>query len=204
MSFGTLKTRLRALINRKDFTDDVAGSFVTEAIADLERVCRIGPMESLLTQSGWDGTKNAVLIPPGFLEAINMFTDAGELTQVDLATFLATPDEGGPPKIFVKVADRWLLKPTPQPGSHVFLHHYAQSLPMTLDTDSNVWSTSAFNATIYTAASLAADFYQMEDEYAQRFLARANNYVTAIQEQDLDEKWSGRLTVPPPSGVGDY
>src|SRR4051794_19307804 len=124
MSFGSLKTRLRALINRKDVTDEIAGSFVTEAIADLERVLRIGPMETLLTQSGWDGVKNAVLIPPGFLEAINLFTDAGELTQVDLATFLATQDNGGPPSIFVKVADRWLMKPTPSVGSHVFLHYY--------------------------------------------------------------------------------
>lgn len=205
MSFGKLKRRLQALINRKDVTDAIAGDFVTEAIADLERVLRIGPMEALLSQSGWDGTKNSILIPPGFLEAINLFTDAGELTQVDLSTFLASSDSsGGPPEIFCKVADRWIMKPTPAPGTTVYLHFYAQSPTLKLDTDENVWSTSAFNAVVYTAASLAADFYQMEDPYAQRFLTRADNYVTAIQEQDLDEKWSGRMAIPLPSGVGDY
>jgi hypothetical protein len=200
MSFGNLKTRLRALINRKDFTDEIAGSFVTEAIADLERVLRIGPMEALLTQSDWDGVKNAVLIPAGFLEAINLFTDDGELTQVDLANFL----KDGGTDTFVKVADRWLMKPTPAIGSHVFLHYYAASLPLVADADTNFWATTGFNAIVYQAATLAADFYQMEDAYAQRFQARADRYVAAIGEQDLDEKWSGRLAIPLPSDLGDF
>jgi hypothetical protein len=204
MSFGKLKLRLQALINRKDVTDEIAGSFVTEAIADLERVLRIGAMEALLTQSEWDGVKNAVLIPNGFLEAINLFTNDGELTQVDLANFIADTGTSGPPRIFVKVADRWLLKPTPAVGSAVFLHYYGASVPLVADTDENVWATSAFNAVVYTAAALAADFYQMEDQYAQRFLKRANDYVTAIQEQDLDEKWSGRLAIPLPSDLGEF
>lgn len=205
MSFGALKTRLKALINRKDVTDEIAGSFVTEAIADLERVLRIGPMESLLQHSDWDGTKNAVLVPSGFLEVMNFFTDTGELTQADLATFLQTPDDtGGSPKIFCKVGDRWLLKPAPAPGTSVYLHFYAQTPKLVLDTEENWLTTSAFNAVVYTAAALAADFYQMEDPYAQRFQSRANDYVNAIQEQDLDEKWAGRLAIPLPQDVGDY
>ncbi len=200
MDFGKCKLRLQALINRKDVTDELAGSFVTEAIADMERNLRIGPMESLLTQGGWDGIKNAVLIPTGFLEAINLFTDETELTQVDLASFL----QDGGDNTFVKVADRWLVKPTPAVGSNFFVHFYSQSAPLVADTDSNVWTVSAFNAVVYQAAALAADFFQMEDVYAARFQARADRYIGEIAEQDLDEKWSGRMAVPLPSDLGDY
>lgn len=204
MSFGKLKSRLKALINRKDVTDDLAGDFVTEAVSDLERKLRIGPMESLANRDGWDGTDNALMIPAGYLEMINFFTDAGELTQVDLEEFLRYTARTGPPRIFVKMADRFLVKPTPTPGTNLFLHYYRNSDPLTLDTDVNVWTGPGFNAVVYQAASLAADFYQMEDAHAGRFLARAEQYRNDIAEQDLDEKWSGRIAIPLPRDMGDF
>lgn len=204
MSFGKLKRRLQSLINRKDLSDPLAGDFVTDAIADMERVLRVGCMETVLNQNDWDGVKNAILIPPTFLEGINLFTDTTELTQCDLSTFLALKDSGGIPTHYVKVADRWLLKPTPRPDLNVYLHFYSQSQPLATDEDENVWTQAALNAVVYQAATLAADHFQMEDVYAQRFKDRASDYVQAIQEQDLDEKWSGRIAVPPPADMGDY
>lgn len=205
MSFAKLKRRLQALINRKDVTDDLAGDFVTEAVSDLERKLRIGPMEALVNRDEWDGTDNAVLIPAGYLEMINFFTDEGELTQVDLNEFLKTPgNPGGVPTIFVKIADRWLVKPTPTPGTNVCVNYYSSSPTLALDTDENVWTGPGFNAVVYQAATLAADFYQMEDQYAGRFTAKADQYRNDIAEQDLDEKWSGRIAIPLPRDVGDY
>jgi hypothetical protein len=204
MSFGKLKRRLQSLINRKDLSDALAGDFITDAVSDMERVLRVGCMETVLTQSDWDGIRNAILIPPIFLEGINLFTAEGELTQCDLASFLALEDNGGCPTHYVKIADRWLVKPTPHRGSNVYLHFYAQSKPLETDEDENVWTQSALNAVVYQAATLAADHFQMEDVYAQRFKDRASDYVQAIQEQDLGEKWSGRIAIPLPTLIGDY
>lgn len=206
MTFGKLKRRLQAVINRKDMTDALVGDFITDAVSDMERVLRVGCMEAVLAQSDWDGVKNAILIPSTFLEGINLFTDTTELTQCDISTFLAMKDSdgGGVPTHYVKVADRWLLRPTPREGLDVYLHFYSQSPPLADDADENVWTQSALNAVVYQAATLAADHFQMEDAYAQRFQERAGNYVQAIQEQDLSEKWSGRIAIPPPIDVGDY
>jgi hypothetical protein len=204
MNFGQLKRRLQSLINRKDLSDALAGDFITDAVSDMERVLRVGCMEVVLIQKDWDGLKNAVVIPPNFLEGINLFTDTTELTQCDLSTFLGMKDQGGIPTHYVKVADRWLLKPTPRANLDVYLHFYAQSQPLATDTDESVWTQSALNAVVYQAATLAADHFQMEDVYARRFKDRASDYVQAIQEQDLDEKWSGRIAVPPPADVGEY
>ena len=204
MSLGTLTSRLRALINRKDFTDVLAVGFITDAIADLEREVRFGPMETILSTNVWVEGRNAFLIPNGYLETLNLFTDTCELTQVDLATFLRTPDIGGSPKVFAKIADRWLLRPTPAPETTVYLHYYSSLTPLLVPEDTNVWVQSAVNATLYTAAALAADFYQMEDVYSNRFSTRARGYVEALNAQALDEAWSGRMAIPFPQDTGDY
>ena len=204
MSFGKLKRRLQALINRKDVTDQIAGDFITDAVADLERQVRIGPMETILEQSAWPEGRNAMVIPNNFIESINLFTDSSELVQVDLGEFLAMPDVGGTPTVFAKIAGRFLLRPTPQDGLKVYLHYYRQLTGLASDEDKNVWTDACFNAVLYTAAGLAADFYQMEDSVAARFAGRASGYVQAIASQDLDEKWSGRLAISPPQDLGDY
>lgn len=204
MNFGDLKTRLKALINRRDLTDQLAGTFVTDAISDLEREVRIGPMELLVTATEWDGVRNAIEVPGNYLESINLFTPTCELDQADLSTFLRIADRGGLPSHFVRMADQWLFRPTPAPGTSIHVHFYAQSERLTNDLDSNVWTRAAPNAVVYTAAALAADFFQMEDPHAQRYLARAGQYVASLQEQDNAEKWGGRITIPRPSGVGDY
>lgn len=203
MNFGDLKARLRALINRKDLTDPLAGTFIADAITDIEREVRVGPMEQVVSAIDWDGTQNAVTVPGNFLETINLFTDERELDQVDLSTFLRM-DNSGPPTHFVRVANRWLLRPTPASGTQVHVHYYAQSERLTDDLDANVWTRAAPNAVVYTAAALAADFFQMEDAYAQRYQSRAAQYVSALQDQDYGEKWGGRITIPMPSGTGEY
>lgn len=204
MSFGKCKRRLQAIINRKDLSDEIAADFITDAVADMERILRVGCMEAVLTQNDWDGEKNAIIIPPDFLEGINLFTNTTELTQCDLQQFINMKDESGVPTHYVKIADRWLLKPTPKPGLNVYLHFYSQSVPLAQDADENVWTRAGLNAIVYTAAGLAADHFQMEDEYATRFKARADTYIQAMHDQDLDEKWSGRIAVPLPLDKGEY
>jgi hypothetical protein len=206
VSFGRLKTRVRALINRKDFTDQLAGEFILDAISDLERDLRIGPMERIFEQSAtWDGVKNALAIPAKYLELINLFTDSGELEQVDLDKWMSIKDVGGVPTHFVKIADRFLLRPTPAVGTKVYLHYYGETVRPQDDADEVIWTQSAFLAALYTTAALAADFYQMEgDQHADRYRALAQGYVEKIAGQDLNEKWAGRLSIPAPLHVGEY
>lgn len=204
MSLGKVTKRLRALINRKDFTDELAVGFITDAIADLEREVRFGPMEAVMTTNTWDGERNALIIPPNHIQLINIFTDAGELEQVEMAAFLASKDEGPVPTKFVRVADRWLLRPTPLPDTSVFVHQYGSLVPLQSPDDTNAWTQAAVNATLYTAAALAADFYQMEDVYAARFASKASDYAAALNAQALDEAWAGKLTIPSPSNLGKF
>ena len=204
MSFAKAKRRLQLIINRKDLTDALAAEFINDSMADLERNLRLGGMEVVLTQQDWDGVKNEVIVPPGYLETLNFFTDTKELTMCDLSVFLALEDQGGEPTHYVKIADRWLLRPTPAAGTKVHLHCYSQSPALIADTDENLWTRAALGALTYQAASLAADIFQMEDQHVARFQGRADRYAAEMAAQDLNENWSGRISIPLPSNSGSY
>jgi hypothetical protein len=204
MSYGRIKRRLKALINRKDLTDELAGDFVLDAIAVLERDIRIGPMEIVIDKSDWDGTLNAFPVPPSFLGMINIFTDDGGLEQVDLDTLLSAPKNGQCPRVFARVADRWLLRPVPSPGQYVYLHFHGETSRPTLDTDTSVWTEAGFLATLYKAAELAADFFQMEPEQTGSYASKAQAYAEAISGQDLTEQWAGRIAIGAPKDIGEY
>jgi hypothetical protein len=205
MSFGRIKTRLMALINRKDFTDGLAGDFILDAISANERLLRIGPMETVFDKSDWDGIRNVLPVPDNYLQLISIFDDDGEYTEVDFDTFLKTRTAHlGSRGVYTKVADRWLLKPVPPVDHTIFLHFYAETIRPVFDTDSTVWTEAGFLATLYKAAELAADFYQMEQDQVMGYRSKAEEHVSAIADQSLSEAWSGRISIPPPSGLGDY
>ena len=203
MSFGKIKTALKGIINRKDLTDELAGDFITRAVREVERVVRIGPMEQLLEASAYDGERHAIAIPSNYLELIDMFTQDGTLHQVTKDQFFAARNDGRP-TVFCKIGASWLVKPYPAPGETVFVQFYGETPPLQVDTDDNVWTRAGFNAVLYAAAALAADFFQMEDTYVQRFQGKSDSLVASIISQDLSEKWAGPLEIGDPINRGKY
>jgi hypothetical protein len=203
MSFGKLKTHLRGIINRKDLTDALAGDFINLGIKEIERVCRVGSMEALLELSDWDGVRNSLTIPAQYLETIDIFTADGTLRLVSKDDFFAQCPTGRP-EVFIKTGKSWMIKPYPAPGTTVFLHYYAETLPLLTDTDENVWSQAGFSAVVYAAAALAANYFQMEDQYVLSFQSKSDSLVEAILSQDLSEKWSGKTNMGRVSGRGEY
>lgn len=203
MTFGRLKTALKGLINRKDLTDELAGDFIIRAIREVERPLRIGPMEALLEAKEWDGEKSAVSIPFNYLELIDIFTDAGAYTQVGRDEYIRADPEPGA-GVFMRAGPSWLLKPAPAPGSTVYVHFFAETQPLLSDADENVWTKSGFNAVLYGAAALAADYFQMEDQYVQRFQGKSDKLIADIGGQDLQERWAPQMTVSRPRDTGNY
>lgn len=196
-TLGDIVTRVRSLINRRDCTRDLVVGFVNEAQSNLERVLRIGCMERTL-QATLDGKTAIIPVTSQFLQVINVFTDHGELIQVDMDEFLKTSDFGGIPRVYVRVANSMHIKPTPAEGVTIYFHHYAQSATLRVDTDRNVWTASAFSALVYTAAELIADHFQ-DDGRAARFQAKSRQYIDELISQDLDEKFAGPLRIRPPA-----
>ena len=203
MTFGKLKRALTAIINRKDLSDELAGDLINRGIADIERELRIGPMERVVETPEFDGGANSILIPTGYLELIDLFSDDRQLIQKDKAALFNRQYVDGP-EVFSKVADRWLIAPAPPAGSKLYLHYFSESPELVSDEDENVWTKAGFNAALYAAAVLATDIFQMEDEVTARWTSKVAGYVRAISDQDNREVWSGPLNIERPKQAGEY
>lgn len=203
MNFGKLKAALKGLINRRDLTDALAGDFINRSIDEAQRVVRIAPNEALLIADDWSDGNNAILIPGNYLELVDIFTDDGVLESVDKSRFLRTRSSGSP-EVYTKVGPNWLIKPTPSEGQRVYVQYHGADAWLLGDDESNMWTRGAFNAALYGAAALAADYFQMEDQYVQRFQGKANALITSIQQQDYDDRWSGTYSMGRPADRGDF
>ena len=84
------------------------------------------------------------------------------------------------------------------------MQFFAATDPLAADTDQNLWTRSGFNAALYGAAALAADYFQMEDQYVQRFQGKSNDLLAAMAAQDAEDRWSGILRIAPPADVGSF
>lgn len=203
MNYGKLKSALKGLINRKDLTDALAGDFVNRAIDECQRIVRLAPNEALLVADDWTNGNNSILIPDNYLELVDIFTDEGVLENVEKQRFFRTRNEG-PPCVYTKVGPNWLIKPAPALGTKIYVQYFGENAWLAADTDSNIWTKAAFNAVLYGAASLAADYFQMEDQYVQRFQGKSDALITTIQQQDYDDRWSGTHSVARISDRGEF
>lgn len=203
MNFGKLKAALKGLINRRDLTDALAGDFINRAIDEAQRVVCIAPNEALLIADDWTDGNNAILIPGNYLELVEIFTDERVLQNVDKTRYLHTGTAGSP-SVYTKVGPNWLIKPAPALGQRVYVQYHGADAWLQGDSESNMWTKGAFNAALYGAAALAADYFQMEDQYVQRFQGKANALITSIQQQDYDDRWSGTTSMGRIADRGEY
>lgn len=204
MSFGKLKAALRGIINRRDLTDALAGDFVNRAVDEVERVVRLAGMEQLLVADNWSDGSGAILIPSTYLELVDIFTGDGPLMRVEKREYFETPKDGPRPLVYLKAGGSFLLRPIPALGTPVYVQFYAETHPMQADADENLWTRSGFDAVLYGAAALAADYFQMEDTYVQRFQGKFTDLVSTMSAQDGADRWTGDLRVSPPTGLGSY
>lgn len=203
MNFGKLKAALKGLINRKDLTDALAGDFINRAIDECQRVLRLAPNELLLVADEWDGAANSILIPDDYLELVDIFTDQHVLRNVEKAEFFRQP-LAGDPCVYTKVGPNWLIRPTPPIGAKVYVQYYGENEWLQADNDANIWTKACFNAALYGAAALAADYFQMEDQYVLRFQGKSDALIQTIREQDYDDRWSGTHTMGRVQDRGEY
>jgi len=197
MNYGQLKKALKALVDRPDMPLDQAGEFIQRAIANLERSrLRLGFQKKLLERR-MNGRAFKLKLPYDYLETIDLFDDVhpDSYGMTALTTWRKTPEYSHKPLAVTVEGDLW-LRPTPGPQTTVSLHYYAEAPKLSVDTDENGWSKSASEAVIYTAARMAADFYQIDD--GAKWGLQADREIALIQEQDDAEEWSGDLSIALP------
>jgi hypothetical protein len=194
MNYGELKTYVRSLINRTDLTDALAVQFIQQSQDRLERLARPSFLQRFVSFT-LDGTSGDFRLPTDFLELIDLYTDNGPLNRVDVAQWLKVYSGAGCPQVFLQTGHDMRMRPIPDATTTLYLHYYGLEPELVTDVDENYWTRATVDALTYGAVALAADYY--EDERLQGFEAKFQNSLQEIQDQQLTEDFSGRLSIAP-------
>lgn len=194
MNYGEVKTYVRSLINRTDLTDALAVQFIQQSQDRLERLARPSFLQRFV-EFTLDGTGGDFRVPSDFLELIDLYTDDGELNRVDVPRWLKVCNNLGCPQVFIQTGHDIRMRPYPPADKTIYLHYYGVEPELVVDADENYWSRAALDALVYGAVALAADFY--EDERLQGFEAKFQSSLQELEDQQLTEDFSGRLSIDP-------
>lgn len=194
MNYGEVKTYVRSLINRTDLTDALAVQFIQQSQDRLERLARPSFLQRFVNFS-LDGTSGDFRVPVDFIELIDLYTDHGELNRVDVPSYLRTYAGAGCPRVFLQTGHDIRMRPVPDADTTLYLHYYGVEPELTVDVDENYWTRAAVDALAYGAVALAADFY--EDERLAGFEQKFQLSLQELQDQQLAEDFSGRLSIAP-------
>lgn len=192
MQYAEIKAALIGLINRSDMTDDLASQFINLAQIRLERILRPSFMQRFVSFST-NGNDGVFRVPADYLELISVFTDNGEMRRVGMMEWLRHPNSAGVPRCFIQTGHEVRMRPLPQSTDTIYLRYFGCEPILVNDTDTNQWSLCATDALLYGAAEYAADHF--EDERLQRFSDRFTVAATELKEQQVDEDFSGPMSL---------
>lgn len=203
MNKATLRLRIKDLLNRSDLTDDVANTFIDQAVQRIQRQLR-SPMNEKLGTFIINQEYPEFGLPSEFLELISLtyFNDQGEIASVLERVPITTledkkrvSDVTGVPKFYARKHLDILLYPVPSTGS-MEIYYYAEFPDIDEVNPENVLTEVAPDLVIYGALSFAADYFI--DERGPLFEQRFQTALQEIQDQSDQQHLSGGIqTVQP-------
>lgn len=191
-----IRNQIKALMNRNDFTDALANTFIDQATARIQRTLRIAPMEKMGLYTITAVTPDTLVLPNDFLNVKHLYTGTSVLEYVDLAKFLGTTTTTGVPRIYTRIQGSLIVKPTPVVDSTIVLVYYGEIPDLVADTDETWLSVIASDLLIYGALTYAADYFV--DERKADFEARYGQIYAELEEQGrLGEMDQSAIRVQP-------
>ena len=167
-----IREQVKALMNRNDFTDALADTFIDQGVARIQRTLRIPPMEKTEVYTITTIDPEILVLPDDFLNIKYLYADR-LLEYVDFGTFLKAPEEVGEPTIYTRVQAALKVKPTPAADSTITMIYYGEIPDLVNDTDENFLTAVAPDLLVYSALTFAADYFVDERKavFEERFAA---------------------------------
>lgn len=191
-----IRTQIKALMNRNDFTDALANTFIDQATARIQRTLRIAPMEKMGLYTITAVTPDTLVLPNDFLNVKHLYTGDTVLEYVDLSKFLGTPTTTGIPRIYTRIQGSLKVKPTPVMDSTVVLVYYGEIPDLVADSDETWLSVIASDLLIYGALTYAADYF-IDDRKADFETRFAQIYAELEEQNRLGEMDQSAIRVQP-------
>lgn len=202
MNYGELRTRFKAILNRRDCTDALANSFIGLGIQKIQRTLRIPAFETTLTTTA-SGSVSTVTIPTDFIALKHHRTSQVTLDRLEIGDFLRysqNAEAGEHPQFFCRESTVWKIWPSLSDGSSLTTVYYAEDDSLVSDVDESTLSIVAPDLIIYAALVFAADYFADDRIAAWTQLYQAS--FDEVQAQATDEEWSGSPMAVSPMYVG--
>lgn len=167
-----IRNQVKALLNRNDITDEIADTFIDQAVARIQRTLRVPSMEKMVVYTTQETSPELLVLPNDFLELKHLYVDERTLTYKDLANFLAYSDyQSTRPLFYTRIQGALKVKPKPKTGLEINMVYYGEIPDLVNDTDENFLTAIAPDLLVYGALTFACDYYI--DERRDAFEATA-------------------------------
>lgn len=189
MNFGTLKSRILALIGRAP--NDLVYELVT---ADINQTLRLRVMESTTTLT----EAASVTLPSDFLEVVSIYRDTdprSTLQPTTEQTFHRTYETSGVPRFYSVIDGALLLSPAPNGSENIVMRYIAQLADLSADTDTNDVLTKYPGIYVYGALVHHAALIR-DAENAATWLAGYDAAKRQAQKDDRATRYGGVPIVP--------
>lgn len=178
-----IRNQILGLLNRNDCPNELADSFIEQAMARIQRTLRVPSMErgSLITANA--EVPDVIVIPDDFLNMKYLYTGSTLLEYVDIQRFLQYPVSVDTPKIYTRIQGQLKIKPSPEVGTSLTLIYYGEIPDLATDTSENFLTVAAPDLLIYGALAYAANYFL--DERKPAFEQEYSRIYQELTEQAL-------------------
>jgi hypothetical protein len=204
-TYGDIRTKFLARLNRRDCTTALADGFLDDAIQRVQRLLRVPAGEkgiSVALDNDSYFTDGGLAIPSDFLRIKDIIytNSAGfhtTLIRRPLDEVNALVDFGtqGTTWAYARENALWVFGPSPLSGETIRVDYYSEFAGITSDSDETILLAIASDLILYGALSYAADHWM--DKRREAFEGRFTQILADLQAQADDDELQGNPEVRP-------
>jgi hypothetical protein len=192
MNKAELRARFHGILNRTDCTDELADTFISDAITRASRYLRIPIFERVFATVLTEAV-TFLPVPSDYVEMMDVTIDNIPLERVSYSQLLKK-NTAGSACFYARFQNKFLFRPYVRDGAEVVFSYYGESAPFTSDTDTTPLSLIAEDLIIAGAMADASEYFQRED--FQYWTAKFDRTLSDLQGQgDREAHSGGPLTV---------
>lgn len=192
-SFTTLKSAIANWLDRDDLSDQLP-DFIALNEALFNRVLRIRPMETIVTEATVGGTKSYDL-PTGYVQMREIHLDTSPVTSLQYITpemlyRVWAGSSSGKPDSYSIIGDKIYFGPTPDSAYNYTMTYYKTFEGLSDSNTTNWVILNAPDVYLYGALLQAEPFLQNDQRIPvwERGLRQA---LSDLQSQDDKDRYSG-------------
>lgn len=216
-TYGDIRTKFIARMNRRDMDTTSADGFLQDAITRTQRILRVPAMEKsfVINVDSSYASNGGIIIPSDYLQMRQMtFNGQYELVKTDVSKILPMIAFGNTadPVYYTRRGGLWVLGPIPSGPvtdpvtgittySTVQIDYYSEFPSMALTTDETWLTDIASDLMVYGGLSYACDHYM--DKRGDKFEARYLQIVSDIEAMGDEDELTGSASVTPAYQLDD-